>query len=188
MQLCDSDEYYWLKTLPLSVSSAVNTFLPRPLWPRVDPYGFERSEDFDYESYEELMSEYLVVLTRRSIKWSKLLKGKSKVQKNLKRTCQKLDTHDEIPLMKCKRGLKWYVFPLPSFSFSEALCAERDSQRAPGSDLDGSQRRPRPVREERRILPVAAGSPARPQTGGDDPHRSVWTGWRTIPDKFNLGL
>uniref|UniRef100_UPI0037E70D09 growth hormone-regulated TBC protein 1-A isoform X1 n=1 Tax=Semicossyphus pulcher TaxID=241346 RepID=UPI0037E70D09 len=51
---------------------------------RVDPYGFERSEDFDYESYEELMSEYLVVLTRRSIKWSKLLKGKNKVQKNVK--------------------------------------------------------------------------------------------------------
>ncbi|XP_037548896.1 growth hormone-regulated TBC protein 1-A [Nematolebias whitei] len=51
---------------------------------RLDPYGFERSEDFDYESYEELMSEYLVVLTRRSIKWSKLLKGKSKVQKNIK--------------------------------------------------------------------------------------------------------
>ncbi|XP_028257615.1 growth hormone-regulated TBC protein 1-A [Parambassis ranga] len=50
----------------------------------VDPYGFQRSEDFDYESYEELMSEYLVVLTRRSIKWSKLLKGKSKVKKNVK--------------------------------------------------------------------------------------------------------
>lgn len=57
-------------------------------WPSVDPYGFERSEDFDYESYEELMSEYLVVLTRRSIKWSKLLKGKSKVQKNVKRECE----------------------------------------------------------------------------------------------------
>lgn len=54
------------------------------LYPRVDPYGFERSEDFDYESYEELMSEYLVLLTRRSIKWSKLLKGKSKVKKNVK--------------------------------------------------------------------------------------------------------
>ncbi|XP_041640964.1 growth hormone-regulated TBC protein 1-A isoform X2 [Cheilinus undulatus] len=50
----------------------------------VDPYGFERSEDFDYESYEELMSEYLVVLTRRAIKWSKLLKGINKVQKNIK--------------------------------------------------------------------------------------------------------
>ncbi|KAI1899680.1 hypothetical protein AGOR_G00064270 [Albula goreensis] len=51
---------------------------------RVDPYGFERSEDFDYESYEELMSEYLVVLTRRSIKWSKLLQGGSKLEKSLK--------------------------------------------------------------------------------------------------------
>ncbi|KAJ8253245.1 hypothetical protein GJAV_G00210680 [Gymnothorax javanicus] len=51
---------------------------------RVDPYGFERSEDFDYESYEELMSEYLVVLTRRAIKWSKLLKGGSRVQRSLK--------------------------------------------------------------------------------------------------------
>ncbi|XP_026233841.1 LOW QUALITY PROTEIN: growth hormone-regulated TBC protein 1-A [Anabas testudineus] len=50
---------------------------------RVDPYGFERPKDFDYESYEELMSDYLVVLTRRSIKWSKLMKGKRKVQKNL---------------------------------------------------------------------------------------------------------
>ncbi|XP_059208103.1 growth hormone-regulated TBC protein 1-A [Centropristis striata] len=50
----------------------------------VDPYGFERSKDFDYESYEELMSEYLVVLTRRTIKWSKFLKGKGKVQKNVK--------------------------------------------------------------------------------------------------------
>ncbi|XP_033480866.2 growth hormone-regulated TBC protein 1-A [Epinephelus lanceolatus] len=50
----------------------------------VDPYGFERSKDFDYDSYEELMSEYLVVLTRRSIKWSKLVKGRGKVQKNVK--------------------------------------------------------------------------------------------------------
>lgn len=50
----------------------------------VDPYGFERSEDFDYDLYEELMSEYLVVLTRRAIKWSKLLKGKGKVQKNVR--------------------------------------------------------------------------------------------------------
>ncbi|XP_077568628.1 growth hormone-regulated TBC protein 1-A [Stigmatopora nigra] len=50
----------------------------------VDPYGFERPKDFDYESYEQLMSQYLVVLTQRSIKWSKLLKGKHKVQRNLK--------------------------------------------------------------------------------------------------------
>ncbi|XP_076011751.1 growth hormone-regulated TBC protein 1-A isoform X2 [Genypterus blacodes] len=50
----------------------------------VDPYGFERSDDFDYESYEELMSEYLAVLTRRAIKWSKYLKGGAGVQRNVK--------------------------------------------------------------------------------------------------------
>uniref|UniRef100_W5MUJ4 Growth hormone regulated TBC protein 1a n=2 Tax=Lepisosteus oculatus TaxID=7918 RepID=W5MUJ4_LEPOC len=51
---------------------------------RIDPYGFERSEDFDYDSYEEFMSTYLQILTRRSIKWSKLLQGKSNVERNLK--------------------------------------------------------------------------------------------------------
>ncbi|MEQ2183874.1 Growth hormone-regulated TBC protein 1-A [Goodea atripinnis] len=50
---------------------------------RVDPYGFERSDDFDYESYEELMSEYLVILTRRAIKWTRLLKVKRYVRKGI---------------------------------------------------------------------------------------------------------
>uniref|UniRef100_A0A674C7T8 Growth hormone regulated TBC protein 1a n=1 Tax=Salmo trutta TaxID=8032 RepID=A0A674C7T8_SALTR len=50
----------------------------------VDPYGFERLEDFDYESYEELMSEYLAVLTRRSIRWSKLLQGRGRLEKSIK--------------------------------------------------------------------------------------------------------
>ncbi|KAM9604756.1 growth hormone-regulated TBC protein 1 isoform 4-T4 [Trichechus inunguis] len=52
--------------------------------PRVDPYGFERPEDFDYASYEEFFSSYLVILTRRAIKWSKLLKGSNSVQKSMK--------------------------------------------------------------------------------------------------------
>ncbi|XP_051782191.1 growth hormone-regulated TBC protein 1-A isoform X1 [Erpetoichthys calabaricus] len=51
---------------------------------RIDPYGFERSTDFDYDAYEEFMSVYLAILTRRSIKWSKLLKGNKKVGKSLK--------------------------------------------------------------------------------------------------------
>ncbi|XP_030424857.1 growth hormone-regulated TBC protein 1 isoform X5 [Gopherus evgoodei] len=52
--------------------------------PRVDPYGFERPKDFDYVSYEEFFSRYLVILTRRAIKWSKLLKGNNRIQKSLK--------------------------------------------------------------------------------------------------------
>ncbi|EPY86941.1 growth hormone-regulated TBC protein 1 [Camelus ferus] len=51
--------------------------------PRIDPYGFERPEDFDYAAYEEFFSAYLVVLTRRAIKWSKLLKGGGGVQKSM---------------------------------------------------------------------------------------------------------
>ncbi|XP_035629490.1 growth hormone-regulated TBC protein 1-A-like [Oncorhynchus keta] len=49
---------------------------------RVDSYGFEMPEG--YESYEKMMAEYVAVLTRRSIKWSKLLQGKVYVEKNLK--------------------------------------------------------------------------------------------------------
>ncbi|XP_054303045.1 growth hormone-regulated TBC protein 1 isoform X2 [Pongo pygmaeus] len=43
--------------------------------PRIDPYGFERPEDFDDAAYEKFFSRYLVTLTRRAIKWSRLLQG-----------------------------------------------------------------------------------------------------------------
>ncbi|KAM4701762.1 growth hormone-regulated TBC protein 1 [Discoglossus pictus] len=49
--------------------------------PRIDAYGFERPEEFDYESYEEFLSRYLAVLTRRAVKWSKLLKETRAVEK-----------------------------------------------------------------------------------------------------------
>ncbi|XP_025780314.1 growth hormone-regulated TBC protein 1 isoform X1 [Herpailurus yagouaroundi] len=55
---------------------------PRDRVPRIDPYGFERPEDFDYAAYEEFFSAYLVILTRRAMKWSKLLKGGGGVQKS----------------------------------------------------------------------------------------------------------
>ncbi|XP_065758515.1 growth hormone-regulated TBC protein 1 isoform X3 [Muntiacus reevesi] len=51
--------------------------------PRIDPYGFERPEDFDYAAYEEFFSTYLVILTRRAIKWSKLLKGGGGLQRSM---------------------------------------------------------------------------------------------------------
>ncbi|KAM6985099.1 growth hormone-regulated TBC protein 1-A-like [Aplochiton taeniatus] len=49
---------------------------------RVDPYGFERAEDF--ESYEEMMQDYVAVLDKRSFRWTKLLQAKDNVEKNLK--------------------------------------------------------------------------------------------------------
>ncbi|XP_053563738.1 growth hormone-regulated TBC protein 1 isoform X2 [Bombina bombina] len=52
--------------------------------PRIDAYGFERPEGFDYASYEEFFSRYLMVLTSRAMKWSKLLKNTTAVEKSMK--------------------------------------------------------------------------------------------------------
>lgn len=44
----------------------------------MDEYGFERPEDFDYETYEDFMSEYLKVLAKMAKKWAKIIgEGKS---------------------------------------------------------------------------------------------------------------
>lgn len=48
---------------------------------RVDSYGFERPCDFD--SYKEMMNQYVGVLNRRSMRWSRLLQQKPEVEKNL---------------------------------------------------------------------------------------------------------
>uniref|UniRef100_A0A3Q2V0G0 Growth hormone-regulated TBC protein 1 n=1 Tax=Haplochromis burtoni TaxID=8153 RepID=A0A3Q2V0G0_HAPBU len=47
---------------------------------RIDAYGFERRGDFD--SYKEMMNQYVDVLNRRSMRWSKLLQEKPHVEKN----------------------------------------------------------------------------------------------------------
>ncbi|XP_052890101.1 growth hormone-regulated TBC protein 1-A [Anopheles moucheti] len=41
----------------------------------VDEYGFKREPDFDYQSYDNIMSSYLTVLTTRSMRWQKFLKS-----------------------------------------------------------------------------------------------------------------
>lgn len=43
----------------------------------MDEYGFERPDDFDYKAYETFMSRYMVVLTRRSMRWSAILNQKN---------------------------------------------------------------------------------------------------------------
>lgn len=69
----------------------------------MDPYGFERPADFDYTTYEEFFSRYLVVLTRRAIKWSKLLKGNTRVQKNIKgKTCLNMKLGQIVFILTCK--------------------------------------------------------------------------------------
>ncbi|GAB6019875.1 hypothetical protein CHUAL_001412 [Chamberlinius hualienensis] len=46
---------------------------------RLDPYGFERPEDFDYETYNSFISGYLSILARRKSRWNRW-----KPSKNLK--------------------------------------------------------------------------------------------------------
>ncbi|XP_068602146.1 growth hormone-regulated TBC protein 1-A-like isoform X3 [Brachionichthys hirsutus] len=48
---------------------------------RIDPYGFQIHHDL--ASYQEMRSEYVAVLARRSTRWSKLLQEKPQVEKNL---------------------------------------------------------------------------------------------------------
>ncbi|XP_073419639.1 growth hormone-regulated TBC protein 1 isoform X1 [Dendrobates tinctorius] len=52
--------------------------------PRVDTYGFERPDGFDYVSYEDFYSRYMTILTRRAMKWSKMMQKSTKVEKSLK--------------------------------------------------------------------------------------------------------
>lgn len=59
---------------------AVNHFNFR----EVDQYGFERDEDFNYDSYAMFMSEYLSVLARRMAKWNKLMQDSSAIEKSNK--------------------------------------------------------------------------------------------------------
>ncbi|XP_076805568.1 growth hormone-regulated TBC protein 1-like [Clavelina lepadiformis] len=60
---------------------------------KVDPYGFERGNDFDYKAFENFESEYLAVLARRTIKWDKMMKNgtkrKVKPDRVVKRFCRK---------------------------------------------------------------------------------------------------
>lgn len=50
----------------------------------VDTYGFEWPKDFNHEQYNEFMSKYITVLSRRAKKWEKLLYSKEGFQKTKK--------------------------------------------------------------------------------------------------------
>ncbi|XP_031562167.1 growth hormone-regulated TBC protein 1-A-like [Actinia tenebrosa] len=50
----------------------------------VDEYGFQRPDDFDYNSYEHFMTSYLRVLARRASRWQRFVRGTSKVKKSRK--------------------------------------------------------------------------------------------------------
>lgn len=51
---------------------------------KVDEYGFERPDDFDYETYEDFMSQYLTVLAKRAKKWAELIGEGKSLKRSLK--------------------------------------------------------------------------------------------------------
>ena len=51
---------------------------------KVDGYGFERNEDFDYKTYENFMEKYISVLARRAAKWETLVENKTFIAKSKK--------------------------------------------------------------------------------------------------------
>lgn len=58
---------------------------------KVDEYGFERSDDFDYATYESFMSQYLKILAKRSRKWTRAMAKQRLLRKRhtLKREIRK---------------------------------------------------------------------------------------------------
>ncbi|XP_073995401.1 growth hormone-regulated TBC protein 1-A-like [Rhodnius prolixus] len=58
---------------------------------KVDEYGFERPDDFDYTTYESFMSQYLKILAKRSRKWTRAMTKQRLLRKphTLKREIRK---------------------------------------------------------------------------------------------------
>jgi len=53
---------------------------------KIDPYGFERPDNFDARIHEEFMSQYLGVLARRAGRWSWYMRGRKRVSMSAKCT------------------------------------------------------------------------------------------------------
>ncbi|XP_021356102.1 growth hormone-regulated TBC protein 1-A-like isoform X1 [Mizuhopecten yessoensis] len=68
---------------------------------KVDGYGFERDGDFDHSSYDEFMSRYLAILSRRSIRWSGIVSKKNRVPRSrkVKRYCRKGIPNEHRPMV-----------------------------------------------------------------------------------------
>ncbi|XP_020709202.2 growth hormone-regulated TBC protein 1-A [Athalia rosae] len=49
----------------------------------VDEYGFERPQNFDYQTYEEFMSEYLKVLAKRAQRWARIIAAGKSLQRSI---------------------------------------------------------------------------------------------------------
>ena len=48
----------------------------------VDGYGFQRSETFDQKGYDDFMSQYLGVMTRRAMRWNNVFGNSDKITRS----------------------------------------------------------------------------------------------------------
>ncbi|KAL4226749.1 Growth hormone-regulated TBC protein 1 [Mactra antiquata] len=57
----------------------------------VDGYGFQRPSNFNHGEYDAFMAEYLPVMTRRALRWEKVIGNASRINKSrtVKRFCRK---------------------------------------------------------------------------------------------------
>ena len=79
----------------------------------MDEYGFERPHDFDYETYEDFMSEYLKVLAKMAKKWAKIIgEGKSLRSITIKKYIRKgiPGEHRGLVIFIAKANLSYFSY------------------------------------------------------------------------------
>lgn len=81
----------------------------------VDEYGFKRDCNFDYATYDSIMTNYYKVLTKRRMKWQSLMKNPpnfhDKKSSKLKRYIRKGIPGTVRLLLEKKKKKKTDIFP-----------------------------------------------------------------------------
>ncbi|GFY54847.1 growth hormone-regulated TBC protein 1-A [Trichonephila inaurata madagascariensis] len=76
--------------------------MSQPPRANVDSYGFEWPKDFNHEQYDDFMSKYITVLSRRAKKWDKLLNSKEGFRKS-----NKVKRYVRKGIPTSQRGVVW---------------------------------------------------------------------------------
>ncbi|GIY79109.1 growth hormone-regulated TBC protein 1 [Caerostris extrusa] len=80
--------------------------MSQPPKANVDPYGFEWPKDFNHELYDDFMSKYITVLSRRAKKWDRLLNSKKNSIKAIK-FCFLVKRYVRKGIPSSHRGVVW---------------------------------------------------------------------------------
>ena len=75
----------------------------------VDGYGFQRSETFDQKGYDDFMSQYLGVMTRRAMRWNNVFGNSDKI------------TRSRLGMLCCSS----YIELIISFILFHSMCSQK---------------------------------------------------------------